>query len=81
MVGSNIVLQFLVSGFLTVITPFAIPLTCDDLDYCCTNENETKGTDFIKDYWNTLGFSQQRKIKVSFRSKNPWIMFDDINML
>ena len=41
-------LQLLVSGFLTVIIIFALPLTQDDLRYCFINDNETKGTNSHK---------------------------------
>ena len=34
-----------------------------------------------KDYWKPLFPPQQKKIHVSFRSKNPKILFDDKKML
>ena len=39
----NIVLQLLVSGFLTAIFFFLLPLNHDELYYFCPNDDETKG--------------------------------------
>ena len=61
--------------------PFALTITRDNLDYCFNNDNEKIEWMVTKEYWNPLGFSQQRKIKVSFRRKNSFIIVDNINML
>ena len=48
--------------------PFALPLTRDNLDYFCTNNNKTKVMNDYKEVLKPTKISQQRKICVSFRS-------------
>ena len=49
--------------------PFALPLTKQNLDYFCINDNETKGVNGYKRVLKEIRFSQKKILKVSFRSE------------
>ena len=48
-------LKLLVSAFYCTFT-FEPPLTKDNLDYCCINDNETKGINGYKGVWKAISF-------------------------
>ena len=50
---------------------FSHPITRDNLEYCFTNDDLKNKLMVTKEYSKPLSFSQQIKIKVSSRSKNP----------
>ena len=54
---------------------FVLPLTCDNLDYSCTNYFETKDMNGLKVLLKAIRFFTTEKIRVLFRSKNLDIIF------
>ena len=67
--GSTIVLQLLVSGYFTVIS--ILYLLSQYTIWTTVALMVTKNNNIMitKDYWNKLGFSPERLIKMSFRSE------------
>ena len=78
--GSTIVLQWLVSGFLTVILLLKF-LSQKTICTTCMIDNKKKEQMAKKDYWKKLRFSQKIIIKVSFRSENLLHVFDNIKTI
>ena len=46
---------------------FALPLTKDNLDYCCIKDNETKGINDYKGVLKDIGFSPKDNNKSVFQ--------------
>ena len=69
--GYNIVLQLLVSGFLTVILLLHFLSLVKIWTTVALIKMEQKKLMVTKEYRNKEGFSQWRKIQVLFRIKNP----------
>ena len=49
---------------------FALPLNRDDLEYCCTNDGETKVMNGHKRVLKPIWVFKQRKTSLFLRSKN-----------
>ena len=48
---------------------FVVPLNCDNLSFCCTNDDETKVMDVYKGVLKSINFFKQIKVSSLFRSK------------
>ena len=57
-----------------------LPLTRDDPDYCCNNDDKRTGMNSHQELLKSTRFFQTEKIYFSFRGKNQQIVFYDINM-
>ena len=57
---------------------FVVPLTHDDMDYSCTNDDKTKVMNGYKKYWNILGYFQQKQL---FRKNDSEIRFGVENVI
>ena len=61
--------------------PFALPLTKENLDYCCINDNETKGINSYKILLKAIRSFTKYHNKTVLQKWNSEHIFDNINIL